>query len=211
MKQPTSLRLVTGWSKIETLQPNAKPLDFLNGKKCGRRSTFFPFYFLCNLPIDKQDISWYNWAGRPRLMRPEIPLYHSPANLSSILCSAFSTIFYPEICAIWLLTPANRYGILIPSNEGGHSHGYYRNPCNPRPRWLRWRSVCRRVYGLSSDARLALPRWLYPIWRCLYRSGALRVQYGVVIWKTTLCRTIWQRSGLTGSPSYRNISDIPTA
>ena len=29
-----------------------------------------------------------------------------------------------------------------------------------------------------------------PIWRCLYRSGALRVQYGVVIWKTTLCRTI---------------------
>lgn len=33
---------------------------------------FFPFYFLCNLPIDKQNISWYNWAGRPRAMRPEL-------------------------------------------------------------------------------------------------------------------------------------------
>ena len=45
MKQPTSLRLITGWSKIETLQPNAKPLDFLNEKNVEDVPHFFYFIF----------------------------------------------------------------------------------------------------------------------------------------------------------------------
>ena len=63
MKQPASLRLVTGWSKIETLQPNAKPLDFFEWKNVEDVPHFFYFIFCAFCLLT--NVARHDIIGRP--------------------------------------------------------------------------------------------------------------------------------------------------
>jgi hypothetical protein len=69
--------------------------------------------------LDKIQKMWYNWPALHKRSGPEIPLYHSPSNLSIGKIDKYLGLFFPVFVQHYLLTFGMVCGILMVSRGEG--------------------------------------------------------------------------------------------